>query len=731
MCVLNVGEEQNIREVPCSPQRQILKPAVIAISKRANSLWHESQVRLPEFHTILTWKPFLLHPLHHNSCSRIATDNCAAQNIGSWDSFCFEISSTSRYRPPRHRSTCSNSPCRTKLRPLISRKAGPREDAMTGILDVCVPSRRRERRRQRQLAKERLHSRFGDLAISAPNQGGWNELAKELNAKSAQAYGSPDTERTLVNGLPELDQDFDGVIVVGDSYALQAEAKERNTITIKIPLPWSTKPSKKSLSRSSSTATHTLPIEAKKRDEANRSPPPPSASPPVIYKPFSTHYMQEMAKLGVCEDPSIRPWNLSHSSPSQASIDSGRTHNLSPAITILSPVSEDFAKGVGDISLSDSPGTIELATSTSSQHTTSPPLPAIEYFSQRLPSPPTLPFDPCRALASHPPERYATPPLKPQTVGGQPTLAEQPCVVPERPSTAMSIRCVVPERPGTAMSTRVVPERPGTAMSTRYVVPERPGTAMSSHSIYHGRSASRGPSEDRIGTTRARSASRGPGLEKTGYMRSSSREPAQRRAMSREPVHRRAASRDVGGAGSYVGEAFGRRASSRGPASGARLPSRAASAEPLYRRPIQREDFFASDTTSTATSIEDLGRKPSASTSVSSKSSKSSPNRSRRNSGSRDDYTKSPRLFDESDSDSSSTSGNSGATKGKKFEKLRDRIKTPVLDEQDMVPNGDELWSWWKSGYKRWIWHFDMMEESLGNRTRNCVDFAQAITWRR
>jgi hypothetical protein len=629
---------------------------------------------------------------------------------------------------------------------------------MTGILDVCVPSRRRERRRQRQQAKELLHSRFGDLAISAPNEGGWNQLgegqsakewtakewtskewnAKEWDTKVAQVHGSPDTERTLVDSSPEFDQDFDDVIIVDDSYVPQEETEEKNSITIKIPLPWSAKPLKRSASQSS-TATRALPIEATKRDEGDRAPSPPSASPPVIYKPFTATYIQELAKLGVSEDP-IRSRSLSHSSPSPPPIDIGRTYNhsspspppvdigrtynhsspspppvdigrtyshsspspppvdigrtynKSPAITILSPVSEDFAKGVNDISP-------EFTTLTYFQHTASPPMPAIEYVSrQRIPSPPlTLPFDPYQALASHPLERYATPP---QAVDGQPTWAEQSCVVPERPGTAMSTRYVVPERPGTAMSTRVVPERPGTAMSTR-VVPERPGTAMStrvvserpgtamstrvvserpgtamstrvvserpgtamstrydvpertstamsSHSIYIGRSSSRGPSEDRIGTTRARSSSRGPGLDSTSYMRSSSREPTHRRAMSRDPVHRRAASRDAG-----AGEASRRRASSRGPAPRVRAPSRAASAGPLYRRPIGREDFSTGD----------------------------------------DMHISRPYLVDDEDSDSSLVSGGSGATKVKPFEKLKKLVKSPVLSGPDMVPNGEELWA--------------------------------------
>lgn len=371
-----------------------------------------------------------------------------------------------------------------------------------------IPSRRREQRRLREEAK-RLNERWGDVQISAPNDGCWigSEQTPELEwaSPSTQGFASPDVAGTLVHNSPELG-DFGEQVVIVDTDTdpiapIYHEELEKNAITFTIPLPW---PSRKVHTRSPSVSQVTVPSV----ETFERASPRPSAPSAVVYKPTSDQYMKELGDLSRGNSPvqsvvsSARkasqppaadlpfrqaspPSFFARRSPSPP-VDQEDGHNIS-AIMLLSPVVEDFPSR---------PKASSTFSRASSQRN-------IGAFTRRIPSPP-----------------------------------------PERPSTAMS------------SSSTMARSETGTTVSRVTAVTDASfHTAITHHTT---RSSSRGPGLASTGTMR--SASREPATR-----RAMSREPSERRAISRDPTERRAMSREPVNRRAMSREPVNRRAMSREP----------------------------------------------------------------------------------------------------------------------------------------------------------------------
>jgi hypothetical protein len=350
-----------------------------------------------------------------------------------------------------------------------------------------IPSRRREQKRLREEAN-RLNERWGDVQISAPNDGCWigSGLTPELewSSPSTQGFASPDVAGTLVHNSPELGDYEEQVVIVDTDADIAAhtyhEEPEKNVVTFTIPLPWM---SRKAHSRSPSASQPTLPSF----DTLQRASPQPTATPAVVYKPTSDQYMRKLGDLsrgnspvqsvvssarGASQTPAFDlPFrqtsplsSFARRSPSPP-VDQEEGHNIS-AIMLLSPVVEDFPSR---------PAASSTFSRASSQRN-------IAHFTRHIPSPP-----------------------------------------PERPSTAMS-----------STSTMARSEVGTTVSKATAVTDASFHTAITHHTT---RSSSRGPGLAHTGTMR--SASREPAPR-----RAMSREPSERRAMSREPVNRRAVSRE-------------------------------------------------------------------------------------------------------------------------------------------------------------------------------------------
>ncbi|EXJ81263.1 hypothetical protein A1O3_07553 [Capronia epimyces CBS 606.96] len=134
---------------------------------------------------------------------------------------------------------------------------------MASVLEGLMSSRRRGSR-SRSESEKRLHSRWGDATITAPNAG-WSQQHPEaqLNHPAGQAHGSPDSQKTLVNQSPDLTYDPDKAATVEPTTHSPPSMvqRERSAIVITIPLPWSRKTQRRSLSVGHLQARDAQPVE--------------------------------------------------------------------------------------------------------------------------------------------------------------------------------------------------------------------------------------------------------------------------------------------------------------------------------------------------------------------------------------------------------------------------------------------------------------------------------------
>lgn len=207
---------------------------------------------------------------------------------------------------------------------------------MAAILDRCVPARRRERKRQKELTA-RLDSRWGDTAITAPTMGGWNqpsavtapdkEYATTVSTRSvstSDAKSSTNTSPSIHNGYGKFE-------------------KGKPTFTIQIPYDYArddtfvedclspftpSDPEFINRSRGGTDFIGYQTIMEEANDPVTR---PSTSSPAITYKPVSEQYKKELENL--CQPPSRLP------SPHQVR----NNGSVDPAV-ILKPASEEYKK---------------------------------------------------------------------------------------------------------------------------------------------------------------------------------------------------------------------------------------------------------------------------------------------------------------------------------------------------------------------------------------------------
>ncbi|KAK7903652.1 hypothetical protein LTR67_001672 [Exophiala xenobiotica] len=428
---------------------------------------------------------------------------------------------------------------------------------MAPVFEGLMTSRRRPSRSRSESGKP-LHARWGDIAISAPHDGGWAQQYpdNDLNNPVYQAHGSPDSQKTLVNNSPDLSFDAAKMENMGIEEIRQPTPpfiqKERTAITITIPLPWSRK---KEHRRSSSGINAQAP--ATQVDKVIT----------VESRPALNNIQANIDEVIVAEN---RPF----AEPYRADSPVGRT---------VSPVYDDV-----------------------STFFTRAAFPDKGYASSRLPPiqtsvPPNM-SQPSSAISILSPvaEKYdgisesnnATPmdntPIAGRTATGLPISADNHGVIDVgglsfklAEHLRASPSSLPPSRITSPIDTTDVEFPRTSSRSTMRDTSRPPSRGPGLGEVAYMRASSRGPSEQ------PRSESRGASTR-----RSESQEPGTRRAGSVEPTHRRAISRDP----------------SRRNVSPARR--RTLSGEPVFRRALSREPEMRRIETPESVSRRDASREP-------------------------------------------------------------------------------------------------------------------------
>jgi hypothetical protein len=414
---------------------------------------------------------------------------------------------------------------------------------MTTILDYCVPSRRRERleRKEQQALASRVNPRWGDTQITAPSEGGWNQLGsfsdqeKDLPGLPG-GKGSPQNSSSSVSTTPDLSVLYDKAIEAGISIEPRPEVvqlpqtkEEKKNISFTITLPW---PSRRV---NSPPATFTQPMD---------SPPPTISRPstaqssyPITQIPASDRYVKDLATAGR-SPPLMNP--LAQSPPDRAV-------EAFP-VRAYAQVPDSYVEDVADLGL-----------------VPSPPL-------YRGPSPvQQAVIDPVLRRGRSPPLQHTSPIMRLEPIPATPYCVDNfsDDLRMERPEAVIPSHPAVTERRSRARS------------SSREPHPER---------YARMRSSSRGPAEDRVDSVR--SSSRGPAVDRISAPRSSSRGPEPDRVATGRSSSR----------GPPLDRAGRQRSTSMGPPAGRIAMVRSASREPTadrlaYRRAADR-DSFSSDSSS-------------------------------------------------------------------------------------------------------------------------------------
>ncbi|KIW61662.1 hypothetical protein PV05_01760 [Exophiala xenobiotica] len=407
---------------------------------------------------------------------------------------------------------------------------------MAPVFEGLMPSRRRPSRSRSESGKP-LHARWGDVAISAPHDGGWAQQYpdNDLNNPVYQAHGSPDSQKTLVNNSPDLNFEVAKMEKTAIEEIRQPTPpfiqKERTAITITIPLPWTRK--KEHRRSSSGINAQALATQVEKVIT-------------VESRPALNNIQTNIDEVIVAEArPLAEPYRAD-----------------SPIVQTASPVYDDV-----------------------STFFTRAAFPDKGYASSRLPPiqtsvPPTI-SQPTSAISILSPvaEKYdglsesnnATPmdntPVAGRTAIGLPTSADNNEVIDVGGLTfklAEHVRDSPPSLP-----------------------PSRITSPIDTSDVEIPRKSSRSTMRDT-----SRPASRGPGLGEVAYMRASSRgPPEQPRSASREASARRSESQEPDSRRAGSVEPTHRRALSRDPGRRTVSPARrrTLSREPVFRRALSRE----------------------------------------------------------------------------------------------------------------------------------------------
>ncbi|KAL6250763.1 hypothetical protein RBB50_003066 [Rhinocladiella similis] len=429
---------------------------------------------------------------------------------------------------------------------------------MASVFEGLMTSRRRPSRSRSDSGKP-LHARWGDAAISAPHDGGWAQQYpdNDLNNPVYQAHGSPDSQKTLVNASPDLS--IGGLKM--DTIAMEElrqptppfVQKERNAITITIPLPWSRKKEhRRSMSNSvvqipapqaekvvaaearpaltsiSTNIDEVIVAEARPASEESFAHSPVVHTTSPVYDDVSTFFTRAAFPE--------KGYATSRLPPIQTSVPPNKSQPAS-AISILSPVAEKYN------------GLSESNNATPMDNT-----PIAKHIDAAIPTP-----------VNH--EEVI------DVAGLTFTLASS-----SRSATPASLP---PSRVNSPIDASGI-DIPRT--SSRGAIRDTPRSASRGPSladVAYMRAASRGPPEqsgsEARGTSERRSVSQEPvshrvGLGETPHRRALSREPGRRtssptrrRTLSREPHSRRALSREPAGRLVDTSDLLSRRARSREP----------------------------------------------------------------------------------------------------------------------------------------------------------------------
>ncbi|KIX07557.1 uncharacterized protein Z518_02210 [Rhinocladiella mackenziei CBS 650.93] len=398
---------------------------------------------------------------------------------------------------------------------------------MAAVLEGLIPSRRRPSRSRSESGKQ-LHARWGDAAITAPNGGGWSQqyLEDDLNNPIYQAHGSPDSQKTLVNNSPDLSYEQDKIEKISIEEIRQPTppvvSKERNAITITIPLPWSRKIHR----RSSSGSTQQTQVVQQVEKLVTAEP-----------RPALTNITTNIDEVIVAESrPVADPFR------------SG-----SPIVHTQSPVYDDVSTFFTRAAFPDKgygPGHLPHI-QTNVQQAKSQPASAISVLSPVA--------EKYNGLSE---SNNATP------LDNTPIAAHVAAAIPTLPSASEDDVINVDNL--AARLENQVRTSPPVNPPSRITSPIE--ASDSDLDRPYSRSNSQLPS---------RPSSRGPGIGEVAYMRASSRGPTdQRRSASREPVSRRAESVEPFRRRARSREPVGSRSESRD----TEVPARSFSRDPIARR---------------------------------------------------------------------------------------------------------------------------------------------------
>ncbi|KAK6376589.1 uncharacterized protein PV06_05875 [Exophiala oligosperma] len=453
---------------------------------------------------------------------------------------------------------------------------------MASVFEGLMTSRRRPSRSRSDAGKP-LHARWGDSAISAPHDGGWAQqyADNDFNNPVYQAHGSPDSQKTLVNTSPDLS--IDGLKM--DSIAIEEirqptppfVQKERNAITITIPLPWSRK--KEHRRSASNNVVHfqapqperTITAEARPAltsvstnvdevivAEARPASEGPGAQSPVIHttSPVYDDVSTFFTRAAFPE----KGYAMSRLPPIQTSVPPNKSQPAS-AISVLSPVAEKYN------------GLSESNNATPMDNT-----PIAKHIDAAIPAPANN--EEVINVAGHT-----------FTLASSSRSATPASLPPSRVNSPIEVSGTDIPRTSSRGTTRDPPRSASRGPSLADVA--------------YMRTASRGSPEQTVregrGTSERRSASQEPvsrrvALGETSHRRALSREPGlrtssptRRRALSREPEPRRSLSREPDVRLVDTSDLLSRRARSREPTMRRAVSPNPSAMRAQSRGPISQE----------------------------------------------------------------------------------------------------------------------------------------------
>src|SRR5947207_7685602 len=177
---------------------------------------------------------------------------------------------------------------------------------MAASLDYCIPSRRRERQeRKEQLAlASRVSPRWGDIQITAPSEGGWNQPTSLIDQEKGLpaiplVSGSPHNSGSSVSTTPDLSVLYDKAVEAGITIENRPEIdplpqpkEDRRNISFTITLPWPSRRNTPPAARARSTNSPPLGSEQAKTN--SRPSTAPAFPPATAHIPASDRYLKDL-----------------------------------------------------------------------------------------------------------------------------------------------------------------------------------------------------------------------------------------------------------------------------------------------------------------------------------------------------------------------------------------------------------------------------------------------------